>query len=825
MTDAWREAARTLRTDWRFTCLAVALLAVTLGAATAMFAAVQAVLLNPIGFTNQEGIVILWQTDLRRALPVIEVSHGEAADWAARSRSVGDVAVFGSVNWPLSLEGGAAPESLSMAAVSAPFFRVLGVMPFMGRAFDASDEAGSRPRAAVISYGLWTRRFGRDPDVLRRTLQTPAPAGGPAELIPIVGVLPAGFEFPRGAEVWLPAAPLVRRAAADFTHGDESGALRWLRMFFAVARLEAHVSVGQARLELTQVLRATDTQGGPEPATDVVVTPVLDFLVGPAKPVLWALLGGTLLLLLTACANVAGLQVSRAARRQRALAVRMALGASRRRLIQQIVVETAGVTAVGVFAAIAVAIALQRGLVLLAPIDVPRLADVTSLDPRVLGFGFVLAFTTVGVSALWPVIVVSRLDAARVLAHGPQSSADRSGRRVQRAVVVAQVALALTLLAGTAVFLRSIQALDHAALGFEPARLLAVSVASRSADQPRWDAAYARLEDRMRGLPQVEAVGSVYLRPLLGPIGLDNQPFYPGQVPEDPSTWGLNPHVNLQTVTPGYFRVMGIRLLKGRAFTQNDTSTAPGVVIVSERAAARLWPGRSPLGQRLRDMSYRMDIATGPVAWQTVVGVAEDVRYRGLTDVRLDLYVPAAQSNHRVGYLMIRAIGDPVQVTRAARAAAREVDPQFELGDAAAMQAVIARESAPWRFIYRVFVALGSLARVHAIVGHGADITLAIATRRREHGIRAALGADRARLSRLIFREAVALVVIGGIAGTVAALALGRTVGSVLIGVPSHDPVSLGAAAAVTMAAGMACCWWSASRAADVAPDIVLRSE
>ena len=203
-----------------------------------MFAAVQAVLLNPFGFANQDRLVVLWQTDLRRALPVIEVAHGEAADWAARSRVVDGMAVFGSVNWRLSLAGTGTPESLSMAAVSAPFFRALGVTPLMGRAFDAGDEVGPRPRAAVISHGLWTRRFGRDPHILRQVLRTQAHADAPRELIPIVGVLPAGFDFPRGAEVWLPAEPLVRSAAADFTRGDEGAALRWLRVFFAVARLQ-----------------------------------------------------------------------------------------------------------------------------------------------------------------------------------------------------------------------------------------------------------------------------------------------------------------------------------------------------------------------------------------------------------------------------------------------------------------------------------------------------------------------------------------------------------------------------------------------------------
>jgi putative ABC transport system permease protein len=822
MVDVLREAARTLRSDWRFTSVAAALLAVTLGGTAAMFAAVQAVLLNPLGFAHQERVVVLWQTDLRRALPVIEVAYGEAVDWTARSRSFEELAVFGSVNWPLTLADADEPLSLSMSAVSAPFFKVLDVTPMIGRAFDSADEIGPGPRAAIISHGLWTRRFGRDPAILRRVLRTKPDAGAPPQSIPIVGVLPAGFDFPRGADVWLPAGPLVRGAARG---GDEVGAMRWLRVFFGIGRLRPDVSVAEAGRELTQVVRTSDTLGGPEPPTHAVVTPVVTFLVGAAEPVLWALLGGAMLLLLVACANVAGLQVSRAARRQRALAIRMAIGASRGRLTAQVLVDTAIVTSLAVAAALMIAIGLQRGLVMLAPMDVPRLRDVTSFNPQVLGFGVVAAFTTIGLSALWPIVVVSRLDATRVLAHAGVSSGDPGGRRVQRVVVAAQVALALTLLAGTVVFLRSIRALDHTALGFAPDRLFALSVTSPTADPARWDVAYARFEDRVRALPHVDAVGSVYLRPLLGPIGLDNQPLYPGQVPADPSTWGLNPHVNLQTVSPGYFGAMGIRLMQGRGFTDADITAAPGVVIVSERAAARLWPGRNPIGQRLRDMSYRVDTTAAPEAWQTVVGVVADVRYRGLTDIRLDMYVPAAQSNQRVQYLMVRTTGSSRLVSRAVRSAAREVDTGFTVGDAIAMSDVVARESAPWRFIYRVFVILGMLALTLAIVGLGAVINLALATRRRELGIRAALGAGRSHLTSVIFREALVLVIIGSLMGAATALALGRTIGSVLISVPPYDPVSLAIAVAVTSIAGAAFCWWSARRAADVAPDVVLRSE
>ena len=283
----------------------------------------------------------------------------------------------------------------------------------------------------------------------------------------------------------------------------------------------------------------------------------------------------------------------------------------------------------------------------MAPIDVPRLGDIASLDTRVFAFGAVAVFVSVLLSASWPVLAVSRIDATTVLAHAGASTPDPGGRRFQQAVVAAQVALALLLLAGTGVFFRSIRALDHTLLGFTPDHLMAVPVSAAISDLPTWTQRFDRLEEELTSAPRIESVGALYRRPLLGPIGLDNQPIYPGQTPADPSTWGLNPHLNVETATPGLFETMRIRILRGRGFTSRDTTAAPGVVVVSERAARRLWPGRDPIGQRLRDMSYRVDRES--VAWQTVVGVVDDVRYRGLTDVRLDLCYPPRNPTNAFG--------------------------------------------------------------------------------------------------------------------------------------------------------------------------------
>src|SRR5262245_13656465 len=352
MRDLLRDAVRSLAHDRRFTVVAVALLAVTIGLVTAVYAIVHAVVLRPFPFADQDRLAVIWQRDDRRAQPVIEVAYGEMQDWRARSRSFDDLAVVGSVNWNLSLAGPTEAQSVPLAAVSASFFRVTGAHPAIGRAFNAADEDGTSPRAMVISHGLWLRRFAGDRGMVGRPVAVILQAGKPPVPVDMVGVMPPDFDFPSGADAWVPAAPLMRMNADEY---GPDNAMRWLRVFYALGRLRSGVSVASATRELTQVMRSTDVQGGPEPPSRVVVTPIRAYLLGPAGPVLWTLLAGAVLMLAIACANVAGLQVSRSARRQRVLAIRMAVGASGWHVVTQMLFESALVPVAALAGAIAVA--------------------------------------------------------------------------------------------------------------------------------------------------------------------------------------------------------------------------------------------------------------------------------------------------------------------------------------------------------------------------------------------------------------------------------------------------------------------------------------
>ena len=820
--DVLRDSVRSLRQDRRGTLVSVCLLAVTIGAITAIYAIVHAVVLRPFEFVEQSRLAVMWLRDDRRALPIIEVSYGEMNDWRARSTSFDNIAVMGSVNWSLTLAGRTEPQPIQISAVSSSFFGVVGTPPLLGRGLIPADEIADEPAVMVISHGLWTRRFNRDPSIVGHAVPVALDSDGRLGTITVIGVMPPAFDFPRGAEAWLPAAPLIRKSSSAY--GGPEKALRYLGVFFAVGRVRSGVTMVDAVTELTHVMRTEDRRGGPEPPQLVVVKPVADFLLGPAGPVLRTLLAGAALMLLIACVTVAGLQVARAQQRRRALAVRLALGASASRLVRQIVVESVLLTLAALAAAAIVATGIEHALMVLAPADVPRLAAATLADRGVLGFGAMAALITVTLCALWPAVAVQRADAMTVLVHGREAASPR-GRFLQRSIVVVQVAVALTLLAGTALFLRTVRGLDQTVLGFDPDNLLTLTIAPQTADLDRWNAFYDALIERVRAMPHVVSASAMLQRPLNGPIGWDNQPFLQGQDAKDARTWGLNPMLNLEVVTPEYLKTMRIRLVRGRWFLPSDATNAPGVVVLSESAARRLWRGRDPLGLQLSEPSYRPAVPSSPPPWQTVVGIVEDARYRGLNDVRLDIYLPAPQSHHKMQYLMVRTDGISAGVVDGVRAAARTIDPDAQVSDATAMRAVVDAESAPWRFLMRVFIAFASLAATLAAVGLAAVVAMTVAARRRELAIRAALGADRRRLRGVIFGEAVWLVGAGVGLGICGALALGRGVAHVLIGVGAYDAPAIVSAAVVAGLVGLLASWLPARRAADADPLEAMRAE
>ncbi len=818
-----RYALRSLVRSRRISALSVTLFAVTIGVTTAIYAVVNAVMLRPIDMLEPDRTVVIWQRDDARDTPVVEAAYGEIDTWQRNARSFDALGVFSSVNWSLSLIEGESRTRLAYAAVSAPFFDVVGIGPALGRVLDSRDEAGSEPRTAVISDQLWRRRFGASPRIIGTVLRMQEDVESPVRSIEVVGVMPPGFDFPRSTQLWMAAAPSLR-AFAQKAGQDAGQYLASLRVFYALGRLREDAVVARAAEELSTISRRPGQQSPGSDVSGVVVTPIDAYIQGPARPVLWTMLGGALLMALQACSSIAGLQVFRAAIGDHALAVHMALGAERRRLIARTVLEGLLLAFAGFIGAIVLASVTTDWLVSTAPLNVPQL-DRTRLTNYPVALFMVGLTTIVGVLAsLWPALFVGRIDVGRTLTAGARTVMHRRERRLQRVVVGWQIAVAVVLLAGAALFVRSVQTLDRTDVGFRAEGLLSMEVEPSLKEIERWDAFYDGLLSRTRQLSGVANVGAVYLRPLSGPIGNDTIPVLAGQEGLDENApWRRNPRANTQAVTPGYFRTLGIPLLQGRDVAASDVAAAPNVVIVSASAAARYWPGQDPIGQRLVVASQRAHGGREELRWQTVVGVAGDVRYRGLLDPRLDIYLPAAQSTMRVKHLLIRTTGPAEPVIARVRVIARELNAGVHLGEVVLMSDALARESAPWRFAMRVLGFFGGLAAALATIGLIGIVWVAVAMRRREMGIRAALGASPNQLRRHVLRDALWTTATATSVGIIGALTLGRVLEGFLVGASPHDPFSLLGAAAITICAGGIGCLLAAQGAARTGPIEALR--
>ena len=546
-----RAALRNLIRDARTSFVSIALFAVTIGVTTSIYAIVNAVLLQPIGMRVPDRTVVLWQHDEARNTPIVEIAYGEMDAWRRGARSLDAVGLFGSVNWNLTLVQGTTRWSLPFAAVSAPFFNVVGTPPALGRLFTSSDEEGDAPRVAIISDQLWREHFGADPHVLGTVVRVQDDVNSPLRSIEIAGVMPADFDFPRGARLWLPAAPAMR-AYAQRAGEDVAGTLGFLRVFYGLGRLHADAGVGRATDELSALARRAAPSIVAGATSGVVVTPVKSFLQGPARPVLWTMFGGTLLMVLLACSSVAGVQVFRAARADRTLSIQLALGAPRRRLIGRAVLEGAFLSAAGLAGAIVIAFWSTRWLIASAPLDVPHLADARVASWPVLLFMSGLTISVGILASAWPAMFVGGIDATGTLRSGARTVMHPRERRLQHMVVGWQVAVAVVLLAGAALFVRSVSALDRTDIGFQPDNLVSIGVVSSFKDAERSDAFYDALLSRVRELSGVASAGAVYLRPLSGPIGNDMIPVLAGQEGLDEhAPWRSNPLVNVESVTPG----------------------------------------------------------------------------------------------------------------------------------------------------------------------------------------------------------------------------------------------------------------------------------
>jgi predicted permease len=815
-----RYAARGLRREPRFAAATILILAAGIGACTAMFSIVHAVLLRPMALPSAARVVMLWSIDVRHN-SVIESTYETEADFRRRLRSFDDVALINSVNWSGALMiPGRDPMTLSAAVVSGTFFQVLGSRPLLGRVFEARDDDPHADRRLVLSYAAWTQFFGADPSVVGRKVMvreeaTPHP-------FEVIGVMPPEFFFPRGAQYWTTAAPRLE-AIARQTGQSRPDLFGKLGVFYVLGRLRQGVSVEDARREMPSYLNAVADQFRIDLSNfRIVVTPLLDFILGPARQALWLLMAAVVLVLLIACGNVAGLVFARGAARRREVAVRAALGASRGVLVRQLLAESTLIACAGGLLGVAAAAAVLRNLVALSPADIPRLDDAGINVPVVL-FGVITALVATVLVGLAPALRSSRTSLVGDMKKDTMGAGQVAapGRGV---LVAVQVAGTLVLLCATGLCLRSFARLSDLDLGFNPAQVLTFAVNGLNDEQfPSRQARHEtaeRLIDTLGQLPQVRAAGAVYQRPFEnGPIGMDSSVLLEGQ-PDTPDESNRNGVVNWESVTADYFASMAIRLLRGRLFDERDNATAARTTVVSEAAANHLWPGQDALGKRLR-----LSATESEDRWLTVVGVVATARYREIDNPRFDLYVPLRQSASDVRHFTVRTTGEPLSATAAIGTAIKNVDPRLSIAEVTTMDAVVRRVRGPWHFTLIVFALFGLIALALAVAGLFAVVSYAVTRRSREIGVRLALGATPARVVRLMLAQVAGPAAAGLILGAGASRALTGAVQPLLFDVSAGDPSTLALVMLFFALVIFTASYLPARRAGRIDPQSALRHE
>jgi putative ABC transport system permease protein len=706
----------------------------------------------------------------------------------------------------MDLTGPSDPVRVSAAAVSPQFFGALGAQPALGRTLQAVDFPVDAPRAIVISDRLWRRQFGGRADVVGMTVEVNAIKR------PIVGVMPTNVRWPIDADLWVPLR-FSTEQDPDLQRRDNF-------IFSAIARLAPGATLESTRARMATLARLAET-ANPQIRKDVttVPTPVLQSALGSTTPrALWILLGAVALLLLIGCVNVANLQLARAAARQRELAVRTALGASRFRLVRQMLIESAVLAAAGGVLAIVMARWMVMLIVRVAPANVPRI-ETAALNTAALAFAIGVSAVVALVFGFVPALHAARSDPHLALGDGgTRTSAGRHSVRTRRALVVAELALSVVLLVGAGLAIRSISRLRQVNAGFDPRNVLTASISIpgiRYQSQFKVVSFMYGLRDRLAAASGVVAAGIASASPLGG------GGFYLGRsmVAEGRDPTPANEvSINWNVTTPGYFAALGVPIVRGRDFTERDDTASAPVMIVNEAFAKAMFPKGDAIGKRA--MSSRDE-----KVYREIVGIVRDVKYYGASDTaRALVWVPYAQNNawHQ-GIVTIRTRGAPLDALPLLRNELHAMDRGIALAGVSTMTEALSRSMASDRLLAILLGAFASLALVLAAVGIFGVLSYMIAQRTHELGIRLALGAQRADVIRLVARETVPMVGLGVVIGLAAAFGLARFVRSMLYEVAPNDPLTFGGVAVVLAAVAMAAALVPARRAARVDPCVALR--
>jgi len=778
-----------------FTLVAGLTLALGVGANTAIFSVVRAVLLAPLPFADPDRLVSVWHA-YPPSLPRAAVSAPGFDDLRQARHIFDDVTVFSLTNQ--NLTGGGEPERLVVARVSQSFQPVLGVHVAIGRWFTGDEDAPNQNRVVVLSDAVWRRRFGGDPSVVGRTISL--------NDVPhqVMGVMAPAGTFPRATDVWVPIA---------FSPEQRGPGGRGTEYLDAIARLRPGVTMDQARDAVAALARQLHQQYyADSPRWTLGMRPLTDDLVSDARPIILAVFGAVALVLLIACVNVANLLLARATHRAREFALRAALGAAAGRLRQQLFVETAVLGLLGGLAGALVAAAAVPLVARAAATAFPRF-DPPHVDPQALLFAMAIALASSLAFGLVPAWHVSRLtDLRGALGEGTRAS---GGRAMGRTLVVAEVALAFAVIVGAGLIVRSFARLTAVDPGFAISHRLTMRVTLPVARYPRDTTRratfYAQLLERLSGLPGVAAAGGVSELPLgelknMGSFDIQGKPTPRGQD---------GPHADWRSASPGYFRAMGISLVRGRIFADRDGATAPPVVVIDEEAA-RHWPAGDAIGARIS--------IDNPDVWREIVGIVRSVRHDALDrPPRGTVYFPLAQRPTPTVFAVVNTVHDPASVAAAARATIRGLDPELPIYDVRSLENRLSDSLGRRRIAMWLLVAFGSLALALAAIGVYGVLAYDVSQRKREIGIRMALGADPSRVLQMVLASGFTLTIVGIGIGVGLAAAAARAASGLLFGVSPYDPVTYAAFAAVLVATAIAAAYVPARRATTVDPMTALR--
>jgi len=797
-----------------FTVVAIITLALGIGANTAIFSVVNGLLLRPLPYPDSDRLAIIWTHSPGANVVQDWPSPGQYSAIKSNSTVFDEVAI--AQGGGATLTGPSAPERVGTVSTSSAMFSLLHANPILGRPFLAEDDVPGKTPAAILSHAFWQRRFGGDPNAIGQTLRIDG------DTYEIVGIMPSDFSL--NYEV-MPTVgvsdqtdillSLPMNAEAMSSQGDEN--------YNLMARLKPGVSIAQAQAELDSVVRGLEDQYPDRyPASrrfSFSITPLLDQVVGDVRPALLVLLGAVGCVLLIACANVANLLLARATAREKEIAIRTAIGASRQRLLRQLLTESVLLASLGGAIGLLIAVWGLDGLRWLGPSSIPRLQNI-AIDGRVLGFTFAVVLLTGILFGLAPAMRASRVNLSATLKEGGRSMAGSGNHRLRSLLVVAEVALSLVLLIGAGLLVRSFLSVQHVDPGFAAQNVLSLrlSVSGTTYEkQPRRMIFYKQLWERLRQLPGVESAGGSTILPLSGGISWGSISIE-GYVPESGQSL-IQADGRIATV--GYFETMKTPLIRGRFFNEQDTPESEKVAIIDENMARTYWPDDDPVGKRLK--FGRVESKT---PWLTVVGVVASVKQYALdTESRVAFYTPHEQSPSGGLYVTVRTATDPRNIASAITAEARAMDPNVPIYDIKTMDQRLTESLARRRFAMFALGLFAGVAMLLAAVGIYGVMSYSVTQRTREIGIRMALGAPTRGVLTLIVGQGMLLAGAGVVIGLAGAVATTRLMSSLLYGISATDPITFGVIGILLASVALLACYVPARRATKVDPMVALRYE